>query len=170
MSTKIYNAYRFKGTAAQLMPFLKAVREDIEDDTVSFYREHRDESVETSAYKLAMLFKEAADKMAFEFNVSSSVMVFFHDGEIYLQFYYPGHWGRSNKRYPDTVWSEWIEDFHYQNQSDQPEDVPESDWERRRRVWDEILGDYGIPSRAGLMYEMNNPLIVVASKILDKTR
>lgn len=33
-------------------------------------------------------------------------------------------------------------DYHYQNQSDGPEDVSEEDWEERRRAWDRMIG-YG---------------------------
>lgn len=31
-----------------------------------------------------------------------------------------------------------LEDFHYQNQTDRPDDVTEKDWATRRRVWDGI--------------------------------
>lgn len=35
-------------------------------------------------------------------------------------------------------WPEWLEDFHYQNQSDPPEDIPEEEYEAREEIWEEI--------------------------------
>ncbi|WP_181273598.1 hypothetical protein [Brevibacterium oceani] len=34
-------------------------------------------------------------------------------------------------------WADW----HYQNQTDQPEDVPDDEWDERRRSWDRALFD-----------------------------
>lgn len=33
------------------------------------------------------------------------------------------------------------QEFHYQNQSDQPDDVTDSEWEERRKFWDAAVGD-----------------------------
>lgn len=37
-------------------------------------------------------------------------------------------------------------DFHYQNQSDQPEHISNRDWNNRRKVWDEIFSEPGYES------------------------
>ncbi len=42
------------------------------------------------------------------------------------------------------------EDYHYQNQTDKPQEISEEDWEKRRRDWDVVLLDAsGIPEREG---------------------
>lgn len=45
-------------------------------------------------------------------------------------------------------------DIHYQNQSDQPEDVPRAEWTARRKLWDMILPGSGIPSENGFFFEI----------------
>lgn len=39
-----------------------------------------------------------------------------------------------------------IVDFHYQNQSDQPESIPVREWNHRGKVWDEIFSEPGLTS------------------------
>lgn len=34
-----------------------------------------------------------------------------------------------------------IHDFHYQNQTDQPENISDEEWKERERVWDSVLGN-----------------------------
>ena len=46
-----------------------------------------------------------------------------------------------------------IEDFHYQNQSDEPEDVSSEEWMFRKDVWDTIFPTYDAPSDKGLIFE-----------------
>jgi hypothetical protein len=39
----------------------------------------------------------------------------------------------------DTIkFPEWVEDFHYQNQVDRPEEISEREWKARERKWDEL--------------------------------
>lgn len=44
-----------------------------------------------------------------------------------------------------------IEEYHYQNQSDKPDEITEADWDIRRKDWDEGLGDFA-PIEVGLEY------------------
>lgn len=46
-----------------------------------------------------------------------------------------------------------FEDYHYQNSTDSPDDIPISDWEARGSAWDEAI-PCGVPAHAGLKYEM----------------
>jgi hypothetical protein len=39
-----------------------------------------------------------------------------------------------------------IVDFHYQNQTDQPEHISNREWEYRKKVWDEIFSEPGLTS------------------------
>lgn len=47
-----------------------------------------------------------------------------------------------------------ITDYHYQNQTDPPEDVPARAWRKRAKDWDEVLGDSYIPSENGYVVEI----------------
>jgi hypothetical protein len=46
------------------------------------------------------------------------------------------------------------ESYGYWNNTDAPDDVSAREWNRRGVVWDRVLGDTGIPSRNGLLFEM----------------
>jgi hypothetical protein len=43
-----------------------------------------------------------------------------------------------------------VKEYHYQNQSDQPEEISEEEWDERRKAWDEM----DIPSEDGLSSAM----------------
>lgn len=43
-------------------------------------------------------------------------------------------------------------DWHYQNQSDQPEEVSDAEWKQREKEWDEALPGAGIPSENGFSF------------------
>jgi hypothetical protein len=48
-----------------------------------------------------------------------------------------------------------IEDFHYQNSTDRPDDISEKDWDHRYQVWNRlILSKSGIPLETGLIAEL----------------
>ena len=46
------------------------------------------------------------------------------------------------------------EDFHYQNQTDEPEDVTDEQWKERERVWDKLLPGSGNPSEHGFSFDL----------------
>jgi hypothetical protein len=45
-------------------------------------------------------------------------------------------------------------DFHYQDQTDEPEDVPAVEWKARRQVWDKVLPGVGNPSENGMAFDL----------------
>lgn len=66
-----------------------------------------------------------------------SVMLFPHpDGTLYGYYLDDNVPGYRDLLYDNDI----AEEYHYQNQSDEPEDISEEDWDKRREVWDEILG------------------------------
>lgn len=46
-----------------------------------------------------------------------------------------------------------VSDFHYQNQTDRPQDLTAEEWETRRLEWREALPGLGVPCDTGLLYE-----------------
>lgn len=80
-------------------------------------------------------------------NNYAELCVFFHKGQIYTQFFWTG---------PLTL-SDRFTDFHYQNQTDPPDDIAYEEYEQRRIIWDEILErSGGIPAYCGLVYDCAN--------------
>ena len=51
-------------------------------------------------------------------------------------------WGPPNFYFSLPV-PEWAEDYHYQNQTDRPSEVPEDEWNARGVTWDAIIGYNG---------------------------
>lgn len=84
----------------------------------------------------------------------------------------------------ETFISEFSEDFHYQNQTDGPEDVPEDEFEARSEVWDRLLdGPMGCLSDNGMFFCFWDPYaydeggllaiarkLVAYNKIMEKTK
>lgn len=53
----------------------------------------------------------------------------------YIIAYCPWNWAPSNPL------PKWLEEYHYQNSSDGPKNIPPRAWEARRRNWDRIAFD-----------------------------
>jgi hypothetical protein len=47
-----------------------------------------------------------------------------------------------------------VDDFHYQNQTDQPEDINDEEWSEREQIWNDIFDEYFTPGEAGPTYEI----------------
>jgi hypothetical protein len=43
-----------------------------------------------------------------------------------------------------------VQDYHYQNQTDKPDDISESSWQKRYEDWEEAIGPDFVPSNHGL--------------------
>lgn len=55
---------------------------------------------------------------------------------------------------PDGLLEKYeVEDYHYQNQTDKPDGVSESEWDERERYWDEVMPS-GIPSTDGMVVDI----------------
>ncbi len=50
--------------------------------------------------------------------------------------------------------NEFFEDYHYQNQTDKPDDIADKEWEEREKDWDKAIGPDYIPARHGLSYTL----------------
>lgn len=72
-----------------------------------------------------------------------------------------------NSQYQDFIIKYDIKDYHYQNQTDQPEDISDEDWEKRRQDWDTYMPS-GIPSRDGICIELTNQTFISAKAFFTK--
>ena len=46
------------------------------------------------------------------------------------------------------------DEYHYQNQTDQPDDISDEEWQERSEVWNDIFDKYCSPNDAGFIYEI----------------
>lgn len=154
MSTKIYNAFKFKGTHEELIPFLVKIRKDVIQELVETYKNYHLDEFDTVA--LMRKIESSIDKCEDSFNIESNVCVFHHNGQIYLQFFFPSDLGRylgQGQKIID-MWADNIEDFHYQDQVDKPDEISEDDWDHRKEVWNEIFNIDCRPGYAGLIWNI----------------
>ncbi len=171
MSTKVYDAYRIKdpstvwdlawkirdqaranATTALRAHYLKLVREM--DPGEKSYQEAREKSSPSSPTDEALFrlhFARDTVRDKYKANVPSTYRdtytldvtfaLYPHKGTFYLRTFCEsisvfGQVFDFVKTLPE------LEDFHYQNQTSPPEDVPEAEWEHRESVWDEIYADH----------------------------
>jgi len=164
MSTKIYNGIRFKSkdiqeVTRQLTNLRKKAIElgnaRVNDQLglaifVALSSKYKKWGVELTKEKYQknprsfMMFLEweiqecfrAQQRKRFEPQFLFSVMLFPHsDGTLYGYYLDDDH-----PEYRKLLLENIADEFHYQNQSDPPEDIPYEEFEAREKVWDKILG------------------------------
>lgn len=55
----------------------------------------------------------------------------------------------------------YIEDYHYQDQSDRPDDITEQEWTQRRQEWETVLLDHsGVPVNEGFYRKLTDSTMV----------
>ncbi len=50
----------------------------------------------------------------------------------------------------------FLTDFHYQDQTDKPDDISEEEWKLRKDIWDVAIGPDYIPSKHGVNLKLSN--------------
>lgn len=63
-----------------------------------------------------------------------------------------------------------VEEYHYQNQTDQPEELTNRQWNARRDAWDKALGDRAVPAMAGFTINVSDPFGPNIWKLMDERR
>ena len=62
----------------------------------------------------------------------------------------------ANPRFMEFQYKYQIQDFHYQDQTDQPENITETEWNQRRITWEKLMPS-GIPSKDGINIQLTSP-------------
>ena len=152
MSTKIYNAYKYKpNDFDSLMRFLRELRKQhisLKAEQISRY----DWPQNDYGKKLYDSIREATYGLETSpFSVSASAVVYFVDSQIYVQFF-----GLDRIQLREISESELFIDWHYQNQTDEPENISAEEWEERERFWGRVFAEIDIPSHVGLVFEFGD--------------
>jgi hypothetical protein len=95
------------------------------------------------------LMEDTTTGLRSPFNIDSSVVIYLDGIDIYIQFF-----GVPLSLYEHEVEIGMLTDKYYQNQSDQPENIPDEEWEAREALVNRLLDkhDSGMPSKCGLSF------------------
>lgn len=164
MSTKIYNAFKFNGSASELMEHCRSYREIWHEFHIKRIGGMilENESYLALSDKIKEQSKKPSPSFFDEYDVRGCIAVYFHKKNIYIQTFL-----QTFGQPPSFVDDRFV-DFHYQNQSDPSYTYEDNfrnwspaekrkaarNWNIRKKVWDEIFsGNYSSASEAGLIYE-----------------
>ena len=173
MSIKIYDAYQYKNDVSTLLNYLIEYRNIWQEYQIerlsTIFHANKDKFFENEKLSYNKIFdtirKDFEKKYFAEFDISSSVVVYFHKKNIYIQLFITTY----DKKCPKFV-NEDMVDFHYQNQADPwydyCDDMSKSEkakharaYTRRKKIWNEIFHDYVYsPSQAGMIYDFCNEI------------
>ncbi|MFW6233718.1 MAG: hypothetical protein ACOC3Z_03590 [Nanoarchaeota archaeon] len=182
MSTKIYNAFKYNGKLSELINSLKEIKESYLNDKMedlSKFGEliitNKEVDLVKEDIKIKDLYKYPLGDLIFSnflekqmkigyntpLNIEASCVVYGHKNNIYIQFF-----GINSKYY--NIIKDKIEDFHYQNKSDmsnynwdeekwenmtpQRKTQLTRNWNKRKKVWDDIISNYDTFSESGLIF------------------
>lgn len=65
-----------------------------------------------------------------------------------------------------SEWPEWVQDFHYQDQVDRDDNIPDDEWQYRSKVWNDVF--YGDFSKKGAVF--THPVISALGQNFSKPR
>lgn len=184
MSTKVFNAFRYEGTIEELMKYLPLIKEKHIQTSANMlfrckdFRISREEANwlandEIVALKdlslLSHFLQQEARRCDNNFlNYDASAVVYFYKEKIYVQFF-----GLERDILHFVQDDDKFTSFWWENQTGElPDDCTEEEYEERGEIWNEILGESGIPSEIGLIYEFYNWWIshLIVTKFYDKVR
>lgn len=156
MSTKIYNAYRFRGNLQTLLGELQKLQSTFQDLVVEeFLRQIPSGTKIPFGILRRELTKMAGSGLRFsplDLDPTQVVMenpqcevVLYPHRPLLVQFFGVPSWL--------PIRMEGLEDFHYQNCSDRPREVSRAAWAHRKKVWDRILQDR-TPAQSGFTFPL----------------
>jgi hypothetical protein len=194
MSTKIYDAYRLNDGKLKTFFFIKRRLEtlyehhvlrtvdaipdslyvrDIDLGNVTEYvKSLFDKKIkELDAVDMKLIIDAVIDTNSQydRLNFRSSMVLFHCRENIYIQFF--GIDFDSGKNFISSLEaSNILSDFHYQNQTDIPDNTTEEEYEKRRVIWDEIYkaANSYTPGEVGLSYDFWNRGLSILGKRYKK--
>ena len=164
MSTKIYNGIKFKtndiyelydllndfkiesslllrkGFDKKLPFILKQVMKD-------YYIEHKNLD---SVWEIADLFKKDFQKNDFRVDYNNYIQIYPHPETKALYGYFILDSESENL----LLSKDWVEDYHYQNSSDGPDDMSYEEYSKRGDLWDELFASSYKIEDSGFKYKI----------------
>lgn len=171
MSTKIYNGIKFKSrNLTEILSQLQTIRNILlnicgseeyvpQENLIEFINYKKlISNIDDNESKLmfgihrkiqdAIILNDEDVRWLIPFNVTVFVIPF-EDGNFYGGLFCDNNIAR-------YYFNDYIEDFHYQDQTDKPDDISDEDWEKRRIIWDKIFESFWTFHESGFKYEVLN--------------
>jgi hypothetical protein len=153
MSTKIFELYKYTGKDIQtLYKWLEKLREkqiELQLDEMIHWIDIETDPIKRRKQRFEIerrITDETRIGAGGPFNINCSVMIYFYKKDIFVHFF-----GVERKLY---IHNSYLKDFHYQNQTDQPNNISDEEWNIREEITDIIFSGIGIPSRCGLIFQI----------------
>jgi hypothetical protein len=91
-------------------------------------------------------------------DVDCAMVVFYYRKKVYVQFFNFSRWW--DDTFKKLRKSRKVKDWHYQNQTDKPDNVSDKKWAERENVWEGIFKEHGAntPAQCGFTVEFINRL------------
>lgn len=165
MSTKIYDAYKYSGSVDLLLKQLAKMKESYNDIVVERLlasEECPDEYLDIKN----KINQEIAAGTWNVFNISASVVLYPQMDMKVVQFF-----GLDRPLHSKLIKpiQRYLKDWHYQDQSDEPEDVSKQEWKQREKYWDRVFKQHDIPSYAGFSFQLDD-ISKVLMNIMSRKR
>jgi hypothetical protein len=157
MSTKIYDVYKFKNTDGteptiqDVFNFLQPIKKEV-------VKVYENEALIPHVIELHKAYVSHMNATPSEFeiiydgerytNAKENCVIYAHKSGLYIHFFLGYKFRELKER---LFLNKNLEDFHYQNSTDRPENISEKEWSDRESLWDEILG-HEAPSDKGFLY------------------
>lgn len=155
MSTKIYNAYKNTSVhsaqdVAKVLDTLKELRKSCQKLISQYIFDSLKWESQPDFIKIVDAVRDDCKSCEHRlFNFESSAVLYLHpeiEGAV-VQLFVDGALRNLELSSP---WKDW----HYQNQTDQPEEISDEEWAQREKEWELLLPGIGVPSLAGLSFPL----------------
>ena len=169
MSLKVYNGIKFKSKDMQdIVKSLHNIRKQAIENSIEYAKNNPNDFVLTMVDSIDDAFKLNVDDFGINHKcqkkVQSSLEKSWRTGEdpnfLFSVVIIPWEDAYYGCVYDDQISAnrallkDIADDFHYQNQTDQPEDISDEEWSKREQIWNDIFDTYFTPGEAGLTYEI----------------
>lgn len=163
MSLKVYNGIKFKSkNINEILGQLNSIKEQAVKNVIDYYINNQ---IQIEEFILSKNFDESyvnkvADCIAEQkanndtMNIfvktfkSSMAKEYVNWSDIYANFIvhiipykgkYYGHYVCGDVKENEKLLFQFVDEFHYQNQTDKPDDITTREWNKRAKVWDDVF-------------------------------
>jgi hypothetical protein len=168
MSTKIFNGFKIDQPDLQsILDVVRAFRPWVADQQLEAYEQFcavinkaRDREKGHPEYYADCFWpwhdaRNAVKKTGFRHTLVDTdfeIIILPYKGAFYgISFVERNAWHREWLKQPG------VSEFGYWNNTDQPDEISDEEWEARGKIWDEILPGAGIPSMNGFTIAIGDP-------------
>jgi hypothetical protein len=167
MSTKIYNGIKFKSKNLDeiinsLVELRHKVKPKVIDRLVNEISANNKNLYNLNLTDHTLFYRDLLEKLKKEWNLNIDdigigyrVFIYYYPKDCNYYGYYINY-----NYFPDQenplFTNDIALDFHYQNQTDKPEDISDDAWKYRLNVWDYCLPGLGRLQERGLRFDIIN--------------